>query len=211
MASVIRVSITGTLPGGEVWSVNPCFFPLDEPADITQPEVLAIATAVSALTVPTGVRQMFNSATAITGTRVEARSRTGVLEAQAEAPRASGGGGSGTATHPFQTSFVTSLRTQYPGAQGRGRLYWPATGILLDSTTLRVTSTVVASTLTGVKTFLTDIQSAVAVSAGPAPLTVWSRTGSAFHGVTSLRMGDVLDTQRRRRDALAEAYVEQAF
>jgi len=206
MASVIRVSVLGAMPGGEVWSVNPCFFLLDEPASISQTEALTIATAVDALTIPTGLRAALSTGTTFTGTRVEARDRTGALEALAEHTRATPVAGNGTVSHPYQTSAVTSLRTAFPGAQGRGRLYWPATGIAVLSTTSRIDPGQLTSLLSGVKTYLAAIEAAVAVSAGPSPLAVWSRTGSAFHQVNEIRMGDVADTQRRRRDAVTESY-----
>lgn len=208
MASVVRTSILGTLPGGEVWSVNPCFFLLDEPADVSSSEALTIANAIRAIAVPTGLRAVMNTATAVTGVRVEARDRNGILEAQAEATLAIPTAGNGGSNHPYQTSTVTSLRTGFPGGQGRGRLYWPATGANIVSTTLRMEGTQLTSLLSAVKTYLTAIETAVAASAGPCDLAVWSRTGSAFHAVTTIRQGDILDTQRRRRDALAESYQE---
>lgn len=204
MASVVRTSILGTMPGGEVWSVNPCFFLLDEPAEVTSSEAIAIANAIKAIAVPTGIRTMWSTSTALTGVRVEARDRNGVLESQAEASLAVAATGTGASPHPYQTSSVTSLRTNFPGGQGRGRLYWPATSALLVTATLRHDPSQVTSVLSGVKTYLSAIQAAVAASAGPCALTVWSRTGTAFHQVTELRQGDVLDVQRRRRDQLAE-------
>lgn len=194
------------MPGGEVWSVNPCYFLLDEPASVSQTEALAIATAVNALTVPTSVRALFSSSTSITGCRVEARDRNGLLEAQAEQVRGAVVPGTGVAVHPYQTSTVTSLRSAFPGAQGRGRLYWPATGVTMLTSNLRIDPAVLSAALTGIKQYLSDIEGAVAVSAGPADLAVWSRTGTAFHAVNEIRQGDVADTQRRRRDALSENY-----
>lgn len=210
-SSVVRVSLLGTMPGGEVWSVNPCFFLLDEPADVTGTEVLAIANAVRAIAVPTGLKNLWNGTTQLNAVRVEARDREGILNAQAEGVLTSPGVGSGVNPHPYQTSTVTSLRTAYPGAQGRGRLYWPATGIAVDASNLRANSSAITSALTAVKGYLQSIETAVAASAGPARLSVWSRTGTAFHGVTELRQGDVLDVQRRRRDALAESYNAVAY
>jgi hypothetical protein len=194
-----------------VWSVNPCFFLLDEPASVTTAEAVAIATAVDAIAVPTNVRAIMNVETRITGNRVEARDRNGLLEALGEHSRATPITGSGTFPHPYQTSSVTSLRTGFPGGQGRGRLYWPATGGQIDATTLRFTSTLTGTFVTGVRQYLTLIQAAVAASAGPCDLAVWSRTGTAFHKVTSIRQGDVADTQRRRRDTLNEAYTELTY
>lgn len=209
--SVIRTSILGTMPGGEVWSVNPTFFCLDEPADVTAAEALAIAVAINAITVPTGLRAAFNNATAITGVRVEARDSDGTLRALAENTRGTPIVGTGIAAHPYQTSWVTSLRSTYPGGQGRGRLYWPATGVAIAAATLRPDSTGTGQMLSGVRQYLVAIQAAVAASAGPVDLAVWSRTGTAFHKITTIRQGDVLDTQRRRRDTLTESFTELGY
>lgn len=135
----------------------------------------------------------------------------GVLEAQSELPRALALTGSGATAHPFQVASVTSLRTGFPGGQGRGRLYWPATGMAMTTANLRVDPAVLTAFLAGVKTYLAGISSSIAASAGPNDLAVWSRTGGNAHAVTSLRQGDVLDTQRRRRDTLAEAYNELVY
>lgn len=211
MATVVRVSCLGAMPGGEVWSVNPVWFLQNEPTEVTSTEALAIANALRLLTIPTGLRAAMNSATTFTGYRVEARSRTGALEAQAESVIGTPVPGTGSSSHPYQTSLVTSLRSGFPGAQGRGRLYWPTTGIAINPVSLRADNAQLVSMLSAVKTHLTAIQSAVAAQAGPADLCVWSRTGSDFHKVTTLRQGDVLDTQRRRRDALSESYSELVY
>jgi hypothetical protein len=46
---------------------------------------------------------------------------------------------------------------------------------------------------------------------GSVGLSVWSRTGATSHVISKLLVGDVLDTQRRRRDAYQETYQTQAF
>jgi hypothetical protein len=199
------------MPQGEVWSVNPVFFLLDEPASVSQAEALAIATAVDAIAVPTGLRALMSASTTFTGTRVEARTRDGILEALGEHTKATPTPGTGTFQHPYQISSVTSLKSGFPGGQGRGRLFWPATGGQLDPATLRFSSTLMGTFLTGVRTYLTGISAAVAVSAGPCELAVWSRTGTAAHKVVTIRQGDVADTQRRRRDSLSEAYTELTY
>jgi hypothetical protein len=44
-----------------------------------------------------------------------------------------------------------------------------------------------------------------------ADLAVWSRVGSQLNEVNALQVGDVLDTQRRRRDTLVETYQQTLF
>lgn len=211
MAEVVRVSILGAMPGGEVWSTNPVFSLDLAPTEITQAEAQAIANAVTAIAIPTGLLNITNTGVTWTGTRVEARDRNGVLESQAEAMRGTPTPGLSNTPHPYQTSVVASLRTSFPGGQGRGRLYFPATGVSLDSTTLRVTSGTLTSIRDSVKTYLSAIQTAVAASAGSCRLCVWSRTGTAMHTVNSIRVGNIADTQRRRRDALIELYSEVSY
>src|SRR4051812_18833132 len=87
IANVLRVSIFGTLPGGEVWSVNPVWQigGVSTAEDITQLEAQAMATAVAGVAVPAGVSQMLATSCALTGARVEARRWDGTLATQAEA------------------------------------------------------------------------------------------------------------------------------
>lgn len=209
--SVIRVSILGQMPGGEQWSVNPTFFCLDEPADITTAEANTMAIAIDGITVPTGLRALMSSGTTVSGARVEARDRDGTLRALGEHTRTSPVAGNGVSPHPYQTTAVCSLRSGFPGGRGRGRLYWPATGVGNMTAQLRLAGTEHSGALTGFQTYLKAIQDAIAVSAGPVELAVWSRAGSAFHTVTELRVGDVLDTQRRRRDTLTESYLAASY
>lgn len=199
------------MPGGEVWSVNPCFTMGDFNVDITGAEATTIAAAIDAVAIPSGIRELMSSTTLFTGTRVEARSATGVLEALGEHVRTTPNNGLGTDEHPYQTSVVCSLKTATPGGRGRGRLYFPATGAAIVPTSLRLDPALLPVALTGVKTYMAGIAAAIAVTAGNGTLTVWSRTGSAFHNVTGLRMGNVFDTQRRRRDTLIESYDELAY
>jgi len=205
MADVIRVSLQGQLPGGEVWSVNPTFHLLTTPP-ASAAQCLTVATAINALTWGAGILDLMNSNTLVTGTRVEARALTGPLEALAEAPRGVAVSGTGPSTHPLQTSIVASLRTDFPGGRGRGRLYFPATGTSLVSGTARIPTSSVSGFIASVKTLLSGVDTAITTTFGGADLVVWSRTGNNVHAVVGLRAGDVPDVQRRRRDQLTEVY-----
>ena len=211
MADLVKVSITGTLPGGEVWSINPVWRINDAPQTVTAGECQAIVTAVNAIVIPTGFRNMLNTSTAVTGCRVEARQVTGELEALAEGTRATAVTGQGPDDHPYQTSIVLSLRSPLAGASGRGRLYIPATGVATVNTTLRPSAVNVTSYLAGAKGYLQAIQTALTVTVPDSILAVWSRTLGTTLGVTRIQMGDVLDTQRRRRDAQIENYQELTY
>lgn len=215
MADLIKVSILGAMPSGEKWSVSPVFKVDGAGGGTPVSELDAAATAINAITIATGVRLMMNSATTITGVRVEARNTGGTLEGLSEKNRATPVAGTGTSPHPFQTSIVSSLRTNAPGARGRGRLYWPGTGASLDSLTLRLASGSNSTFAAGIKTYLTDIRTAADTAiGGTLTLAVWSRVSAAadaLQPVVRIQVGDVLDTQRRRRDTLIESTAEVAF
>jgi len=205
VGQVFKVSILGSGVNGEVWSVNPVYSLSTEP-DLTFDQLNTIATAINALTIPSNLKAAMPPAMAVTGVRVEQRTGAGVLQGQLEQNRGAPVPGTGTSFHPIQTAVVTSLITAHAGASGRGRLYWPAVGLAIDSTTLRFTSGIVSSVLTDMETYLSAIETAVQTTAGPTELCVWSRKTQGCFGVVRLRIGNVPDVQRRRRDALVETY-----
>lgn len=210
MSGLIRVSIQGDLPGGEVWSVNPCFTSTEDlPASYE--DLITIATAINAISVPAGLLATMNSNCHVTGVRLESRSLSGDLVAVYEAPRGTVQTGSGTSVHPFQTALVLSLRTANAGASGRGRLYWPATGVALTPSTMRVTNSVLTSFRTDAASYLTSIKGAIDVTVPVSQLVVWSRLNSIGYAVNRISAGDVPDVQRRRRDSLAEVVVTASY
>lgn len=213
MADLLRVSIGGQMPGGEQWSVNPCFaFPAGG-AVVTYNDALAFATAVSGVTTPTNLLTMNVPGVTFATFRVEARTKAGDLEAQAEVALSSPGNSTGSSGHPFQTSMVTSLRTINGTARGRGRLYWPATAVPLTSSSLRVSSGDVSAKLTAIKTYLSGVATALsgATDDPDVVLAVWSRSNEALYGVNQILAGDILDVQRRRRDRVKETYTSLTF
>lgn len=213
----IRLRIEGTIPGGEVWSVNPVYaLPAAAPNDIDYAGAQERATACSNVVVPTTLTDAMGGTanTKITSFSVEARTNDGTLQVSASALKTIPGTGS-TNAHPAQTAMVCSLRSNSPGGRGRGRLYWPAIGRSLDSATLRWPSGTQAAILAGFNTYLGGLQDALNIDEIPDltefKLSVWSRTGNAFHNITRLQLGDVPDTQRRRRDAMAENYTTSDY
>jgi hypothetical protein len=77
----------------------------------------------------------------------------------------------------------------------------------LDAQTNRPSLGTVASALSGMKTLLAGVGTALDVTLTNSPvLSVWSRKNVGTQPVNAIQMGDVLDTQRRRRDQLIETY-----
>lgn len=211
-----RVSLQGTLGSQENYSINPSFA-TSYPGTPSVEELQAAADAIAAVNVPTALADLKSNRAPLTVVRVEARSDTHVLELAAEAPYTGSQSSNVQPAAPPQTALVFSLRTNRPGASGRGRLYWPALANALDSTTLRLPASTVNGIVAGAATYLRAIQDALKAGISPAPaastfeLAVFSKTAGGHQLVNRIMVGDVLDTQRRRRDRLPEAYKTAPF
>lgn len=205
-----RVIIGGITPAaGEVWSVG---VSLDGP-DATMPQAdisqwaLGIANAIKA-TVSDPLHALLSGTGGIDTVRCEQRSETDETllragEAQIVPPRM----GTGGASKVLQASVCISLRTQVPGRSYRGRVYWPAWAYNSDTQLLFPIATVP----TWLNSFVDMIEminaQAIVVDPGYAMiLVVRSRLLHVGTPVTSIAIGNVPDTQRRRRDAINEQY-----
>jgi hypothetical protein len=212
--SYVRVSILGTLGTSEVWSVNPVFDPSGEIEGATNQAALdAAALAIANLTMPSGIITKLSTAAKRTGCRLEVRSDTNdALLALSNQASTSATAGSTAPLMPFQSALVTSLRTDTPGAHGRGRIYWPCIAANLG-TDGKVPAADVTQFLTDMKTYLLSIRSALAASFPTIgfDLAVRSKTTHSTPHVTRIQVGNVVDTQRRRRDHLPESYSGVAF
>jgi len=209
MTEVLRVTVKGTMPGGEVFSVNPVWNIGTDP--LTATEAGTIATAIDAVTIPAALLAGIPASMAYVGTRVESRDSTGTLHAVGEHTRAAPVVGTASGGLPFQTAMVVSLRTLLAGASFRGRLYFPANGMTMTNTTLRPPTSSITAYLGGVKAYLALIETAIQATSGGATLVVWSRKTGGTALVTTLQAGDVLDVQRRRRDAVVESYSSSSW
>jgi hypothetical protein len=208
--SYVRVSILGRTTGGEVWSINPVFDPSGEfEGGVNQSQLDTAAAAIAALSPGTFPLSTLSQLMFITGARVEVRAdATDALIATSTAQRATALQGSGGCTNPPQTAIVLSLRTNTPGASGRGRLYWPSLTTQIDSNG-RITSTTTTNILSGIKAYLLAQRDALA-AAFPLigfDVAVRSKTTKSTPHVVRMQVGDILDTQRRRRDTLPESYI----
>lgn len=212
--SYVRVSILGAAPGGEVWSINPVFDPTGEfPGGVNQDALDAACNAIAALNPGAQLASFLSTALSVTGARVEVRDdSTDALIGISVQVRSSPFSGTGTPLRGAQTAVVTSLRTNTPGGSGRGRLYWPAVGTAVTSL-LRFDGAFVTAGLTQMATYLHAMEDALA-TAFPTigfDLAVRSRTTHTTPHVNKLQMGNVPDTQRRRRDNMVEDYTSVTF
>lgn len=218
MAKYVRLSLKGGLGPSEVWSVNPVLDPANDISfDFDQANFDAFVQAVAGITLPTTLKQGLSSAGNLRAVRAELRDTNesgfiGASEYTLPTPVA----GTGSPTKPPQTAMVASLRTASATAAGRGRLYWPALGTAIDATTLRLASGAAQVVANDVASYLTQIANQAKASLTPVSLvqfgvSVYSPTKSSLTPVTNIRVGDVLDTQRRRRDAMPEQFATRVF
>lgn len=210
MANYMRVQLRGGLPGGEVWSVNPTYAPIQSTWEgISADTMTDVATAIMTATMPTSWRQLLSSQSNWSAVRVELRDElTGDLvnvgEAGAQPPKA----GQGNPSKPFQTSCVVSIRTPNAGGRNRGRLYIPAIGATIALTTLRMTEPSIEEVSEESWNFLNEIAAlitgALDIEGSNAALCVYSSVNRTWNIASYVEAGDVLDVQRRRRDKLME-------
>lgn len=115
------------------------------------------------------------------------------------------GGGNAGFTPPNQIALAISLTTGFArGPAHRGRFYMPLPTLMVGATgTIAAAdrNTIKASATTNLITALNAISPNLAVAVMSRKL---GNNGSHF--VTGVEIGLVLDTQRRRRNKLAEAY-----
>jgi hypothetical protein len=207
--SYVRVAILGATTGGEVWSINPVFDPTGEfPGSVDQTALDLSAAQIAALTPGTQLLTNMSSLLQITGARVEVRDdATDELIAISVATRVPPLAGTGTAVSPPQSAVVVSLRTNTPGGSGRGRLYWPFIGGGVSSSG-RIPTATVTAIVGGMKTYLNAIRGVLATNFPTIGFdtAVRSKLTKTTPHVVRLQCGDVVDTQRRRRDHFPESY-----
>jgi len=212
--SYVRVSIKGAIGTTDVWSINPVFDPSWEiESDVDQTKLDAACQAIANRTIPTGLRATMSTAVTRTGASLEVRANADdALLAISTAVSATSVTGLATPKNPPQCAIVASLRTDTPGASGRGRLYWPFMDGLLTGTG-RVDTTVQTNFLNDMKSYMAGIDTDLSTQfvGITFDLAVRSRKTHTTPHVVRLQAGNVVDTQRRRRDAIPESYLTVAY
>lgn len=104
------------------------------------------------------------------------------------------------ASYPTEVAVCVSLQTAGAGRSARGRLYWPNPTVLGGTTGGRISSTFRDDMCAAAQGYLT-----ATVDGALFPIVASPRKPSQ-QPVTAVRVGDVFDSQRRRRDRIPEAY-----
>lgn len=99
---------------------------------------------------------------------------------------------------PPQCAPVVTFRTAKSGPRYRGRMYLPPFTVASCTVAGRLVSTGIGNTLPVLQSGFNGL-----ITAGFIPV-VRSRKFHTSEPITSLEIGDVIDTQRRRRNAISE-------
>lgn len=211
-----RLSILGRLLTTESFSVNLTFDPEGE-AGWNYEGAVAMVQAAANTVVPASLLSCLSSSGSVLGARLEGRDdATDALIGVTEYFRPAPAQGTGTLAMAPQSSIVCSLRTDSPGASGRGRIYWPALAATLTGQG-RLNNPSSSNLISGFSSYFSSLEANMLAALGATPpwlslnLAVRSKKLNTSPHVTRLQVGDIIDTQRRRRDKLPESYTTAAY
>lgn len=207
-----RLVVSGTLGGGaDIFSVGFNYTP-DLGAPVITPTDLNLWAAACATYFAGATLPNLKAGLSTSGTIREFRtyyhaSDTGPATTVGTASASIAG--TGTANQPLPTSFVLSLRTALAGRRARGRAYWPALSVVVQAA-----GTFSSGFMSAAPTEARNMIVAFGDAASATDLrpVVVSKVGAGqVTPVTQVAIGNVPDTQRRRRNALVETYSTAAI
>lgn len=195
--ALFRHRLEGTFPG-EVWSFG-----------VYTDSNLSLSAMQSQWM--TGITNFWGTATALfctdvettRATTVEIDPATGKQLTGAEDTRTDAGTSEATCL-PFQCAPVVTLRTATLSRAGRGRFYAPS--LAVDQVSAGRMLTTARDTLADAAEDLVQ-----GLTSAGGNLVIYHRGSGTTSLVTSLDVGDVIDTQRRRRNKLIESRTSRAI
>lgn len=149
-----------------------------------------------------GIDQYYTNQTQMVGSRLQWIGVNGKVVETAEDTLATDPGSGSAPALPTEVACVVSLRSAVGSRRGRGRFYLPAFYSGALTTLGRIDSGVQSTVADESATYLADL----VVGASTYHPVVASQTGGLLSRVLNCRVGDVFDSQRRRRDKLAEEW-----
>lgn len=208
MTNYNRLFIDGDIGGSgqERWSVGIAYAGPDGQTTTSPTDLQLWAVAAASLLTGTtynDVLTMMSTAVRILRVRTYYYPGPGPALTTGTANLTSPKSGSGTCNRPPQCAASISLLSAFAGQSYRGRFYLPWLGGTMDPTTLK--SSVPLNAPTQLATLLNALGASSPSDVDLEP-QIYSRKLDLLTPVSSIRIGDVVDTQRRRRDDLVETY-----
>lgn len=207
----------GALPGGESWSCSLRTTKVD--AGVPQATLQAVANAVTANweTFVHGGPYGLCSACTLSGVTLRSLDARGITTTLAEGVAAVPAFQGASQTVPDQIAVVVTLLTARAGRTGKGRIYLPILTANIEAGGVMQASQITALG-TGLKTLFDGINTSIVALDATARVAVQSKTASSNIGegytgaaVVNISIGNVMDTQRRRRASLTETYTTRAL
>lgn len=191
--ALFKHTLQGTFPG-EVWS-----FGLHTSGNLTVSAAeTAWATAVGGFWASAGLL-FANEVVATATTTAELDQATGKQLTRVETG-SSLIGSAVSESLPYQCAPAVSFRTNLATRAGRGRFYAPSLAVEFVAGG-KMTSAAQTALLAGAEDMVNSLTSAGLTT------VLYGRTSHATQEVTRVDVGDVIDTQRRRRNKLVESRV----
>ena len=215
---VTRVTLSGTMFGSEEWSTG--FFLGQESADATEMTQLgtqAIMNAWRTYFISTGAN-IANSYSTLQckSALIDADGLTILDTVQYAYPTsATAGAINSLNTHPAQCALVATLLSDRPrGKASKGRMYLPGISAKVE-TNGKISSVNLGNIADGLKTFFDALTGHIDI---PDQLILAAKGTGPFPALTAqndyvetIKIGDVIDTQRRRRNAMTETYTSRVL
>lgn len=215
MAERNRIVLDGALPGGEVWSTSLQFggttggTVINDQSDLLAWAQAAGNTISTAWTGYTAIRTGLSSGGSLARITAQYFGPSNELAAQAQWVLIAPLTGLTAPNKPTTSAVCVSLRTGFPGASRRGRVYLPALANALGADCRYSSSAALqfASEWRDLAEGIADDTPGLSSSI----YCVYSPTLDTLTPITQIQVGRVPDTQRRRRDALQEEYSSTAY
>lgn len=215
---VNRVTFSGDMfNGAEEWSTG--FWLGEEGVDATVPTQDAVDAMLALWTT------FFESSTSIISSQyfttqckiahINTNGTTDAANVQYAFPAAAVNGVTAVTILPAQCSLVVTLLSDRPrGLASKGRMYLPGIATNVSSNG-KVSSATIGAIATNLETFFNGVRAHADIA--DDPILAAKGTG-AFPELTaqndyieSIRVGDVIDTQRRRRNGLTETWTTKVL
>lgn len=206
-SDVLKVTHKGTI-ASDVWQVSQYFKPASTSPTVPIPAAFGTDVANKVRDMYIALAPYTSPMVTFIGVRLDWYSTGGALAASLDAlPTLGSIPGTAAGNHPPQTCIVASLRTAAPGPRYRGRMYLPLLSGTVSTSTGLYPSADASSIATAVKNELAAVAALSSWgAAGWTPIVASQVAGGSYHAITAVKVGNVFDTQRRRRNKIIESY-----